>query len=323
MIRRATARAHPNIALVKYWGKRDAALNLPAVPSLSMTLGGFATTTTVTWGAEADSVALNGRPADAGTVRKVLRVLDRVDSARPPVAVVSANDFPSGAGLASSSSGFAALVVAADAAAGSGLSREALSVIARQGSGSACRSLWGGFVAWNVGERADGTDSHGVPLDVPPWDVAMVVAIVSGDQKDVASTAGMEQSRATSPYYDAWVRTAPDRVAAGRTAILDRDLTAIGKIMEASTFEMHAVMHTTRPSILYWKPATVACLHAVRALRGSGVEAYATMDAGPNVKVLCAAQDAERVGATLRDHVGDVRILGPGGDPTVSVEELG
>lgn len=314
---KATATAHPNIALVKYWGKRDTALNLPAVPSLSLTLDGFRTTTTVTWDAPRDEVVFNGAVADAETTRKVLAVLDLIDPGRPPASVVSDNDFPSAAGLASSSSGFAALVVAAAAAAERSLTLEHLSVLARRGSGSACRSLWGGFVEWTLGERADGTDSHGVPVaPVDHWDVVMVVAIVSGKKKAVGSTSGMEASRATSPYYDAWVRTAPSRVDTGRAAVRARDLRALGEVMESSTFEMHAVMHTTRPAILYWQPATVACLHAVRRLREEGIAAYATMDAGPNVKVLCARADAEAVAKVLNGHVDDVRIAAPGGAVT-------
>lgn len=314
----ATATAHPNIALVKYWGKRDTALNLPAVPSLSLTLDGFSTTTRVHWGVDVDKVYLQGRPADEDTRRKVLAALDRLDPARPPVRVDSLNDFPAGAGLASSSSGFAALVVAAAAAAERDLPRPELSVHARRGSGSACRSLWGGFVRWNLGESPDGSDSHGEPVaPADHWEVAMVVAIVSGDKKDVASTAGMETSRLTSAYYPAWVAQGPARVAAGVAAVQARDLRALGEQMEASTFEMHAVMHTTQPAILYWKPATVACLHAVRGLRASGTLAYATMDAGPNVKVLCGRADAEAVAEALRAYVSDVRIALPGGAPTV------
>lgn len=164
---KATAVAHPNIALVKYWGKRDDALNLPAVPSLSLTLGGFVTTTTVTWGAASDRFRLDGREAHADEARKVFALLDRIDPNRPRCDVESQNDFPTAAGLASSSSGFAALAVAGAAAAGVDLDPTALSVLARQGSGSACRSLWGGFVEWRLGERADGLDSHGLPVAGP------------------------------------------------------------------------------------------------------------------------------------------------------------
>ena len=310
----AVAEAHPNIALVKYWGKRDLALNLPAVPSLSLTLSGFTTRTEVTWGADADEVELDGAPATPKEAARVSAFLDRIDASRPPVRVRSHNDFPSGAGLASSASGFAALALAATEAAGQELSLEALTVLARQGSGSACRSLWGGFVRWHLGTRADGRDSHGeavAPQD--HWDVVMVVAVVHRGRKAVGSTEGMERSRTTSPYYAAWVDTAAADVEEGVAAVLARDLERLGTVMEQSTYKMHAAMHTSWPPLNYWQPGTVAALHAVRALRDDGVSAWSTMDAGPQVKVLCAAADAERVRAALAPHAQEVHVLPPGG----------
>jgi diphosphomevalonate decarboxylase len=309
----AIAIAHPNIALVKYWGKRDTALNLPAVPSLSMTLARWHTRTRVLWGVEVDRCTFNGAPADAETAAKVFKLLSILDADRPPVEVETANTFPSGAGLASSSSGFAALALAATAAAGRPLTPAALSVLARRGSGSACRSLYGGFVAWRMGERADGLDSHAEPIaPADHWDVRMVVATVSAARKPTGSTVGMERTRATSPYWDAWVSGSPALVTQAEAAIRDRDLPTLGAIVEASSFRMHATMHTTEPPILYWLPGSVAALQVVRELRAAGVGAWATMDAGPNVKVLCAAADAERVAAALRPVVAEVTILEPG-----------
>jgi diphosphomevalonate decarboxylase len=315
----ATALAHPNIALVKYWGKRDVGLNLPAVSSLSLTLDGFHTTTTVAWGAPADEVVLGGEPATGRPAEKVLRFLDLLAPGRPPCRVVSANSFPTGAGLASSASAFAALAVAGAAAAGLDLDDTALSRLARQGSGSACRSLWGGFVTWRRGERPDGADSHGVPLLAPEdWDVAMVVAVVSTDKKAVGSTEGMERARTTSPLYATWVAQAEGDVAAAEAAVAARDLPALGRIMEASTYKMHATMTTSDPPLLYWQPGSVACLHAVWALREQdGVGAWTTMDAGPQVKVLCRSADAGAVARVLRPHAKAVHVLAPGGPARV------
>lgn len=310
----ATALAHPNIALVKYWGKRALGLNLPAVSSLSLTLDGFHTRTTVTWGADADAVELDGAPASPTAAAKVLRFLDLLDPARPPCRVVSANDFPTGAGLASSASAFAALAVAGAAAAGRTIEPPALSRWARQGSGSAARSVFGGFVVWDRGAREDGVDSVARPvLDAGAWDVAMVVAVVSEAKKAVGSTEGMQRSAATSPLYATWVAQAEDDVRAGIAAVDQRDLAALGRVMEASTFKMHATMQTSDPPLLYWQPATIACLHAVWALRADGVGAWATLDAGPQVKVLCARADADAVAAALRPHALRVHVLGPGG----------
>lgn len=313
----ATAIAHPNIALVKYWGKRDLRLNLPAVSSLSLTLDGFSTRTTVRWGATSDRVRVSGAdPGDAFT-GKVLRFLDLCDPARPPCEVETENNFPTGAGLASSASGFAALVVAATAARGVDVDRTELSRLARQGSGSACRSLWGGFVAWRRGEREDGLDSHGEPLATTDWDLVMVVGVVSAAKKAVGSTEGMERSRRTSPLYATWVEQAEADVAEGEAAIAARDLDRLGRVMEASTYKMHATMHTSEPPLMYWQPGSVGALQAVWSLRASGTSAWTTMDAGPQVKVLCRANDADAVVAALRPHTTAVHVLRPGGPARV------
>jgi diphosphomevalonate decarboxylase len=314
----ATAEAHPNIAVVKYWGKRDIPLNLPAVPSLSVTLDRYRTRTTVTWGvdAAADHVELDGAVATGGPASKVSRFLDLVGGRdRPRCRVVSDNNFPTAAGLASSSSGFAALALAACAAARQDRDRRELSVLARQGSGSACRSLWGGWVHWRLGEQADGDDSHGEPLAPSGhWDVCVVVAIVGTARKKVGSTAGMQTTERTCPFYDRWVETAPADVAEGRRAILGRDLERLGRVMEWSTNKMHATMIATEPTLRYWAPASVAAMQRVEALREEGVGAWYTMDAGPNVKVLCLREDAARVADALREVVDQVETLGVGGD---------
>lgn len=314
----ATAVAHPNIALCKYWGKRDRALNLPATPSLSLTLSPFHTRTTVEWGADTDLAVLNGQTLAGNEARKVFAVLDLLDAQRPPCLVRSENDFPTGAGLASSSSGFAALVVAGAAAAGQGRAIEELAVLARRGSGSATRSLHGGWVEWPAGTRDDGLDSHGVPLAGPEhWDVRMIVAVVGAGPKDVGSTDGMLHTQATSPYFPAWVASAPADVEEARAAVLARDLERLGRVVERSSLRMHASMFAADPPLTYWRPASLAAMEAVRGLRKRGVGAWATMDAGPNVKVLCAAADAPAVAEALAAVADRIEILGPGGPARV------
>ena len=310
--------AHPNIALIKYWGKRDLELNLPAVPSLSVTLDHFRTRTSLTWDAAADEVVLDGVTVTGSGRARVLAQLDRVAPARPPCRVVSDNNFPTAAGLASSSSGFAALTLAAAAAGDQDLAPRRLSVLARQGSGSACRSLWGGWVAWDRGEADDGSDSHGRPVAPRDhWDLRVVVALVSAGKKGVGSTEGMERSRRTSAYYRAWCDTAQADLEDGLAALAARDLPRLGAAMERSTTKMHACMQTSVPSIRYWKPATVAVLDTVDALRREGVGAWSTMDAGPNVKVLCTAADAPAVADAIRSLDLDAIELGIGGDARV------
>lgn len=310
---RATAIAHPNIALCKYWGKRDAALNLPSTPSLSLTLAPFRTRTTVIWGAPADRVVFNGAENEGSEARKILATLDRFGP-RPPCEVHTDNDFPTAAGLASSASGFAALVRAADAASGANRSEAELAVLARRGSGSATRSLQGGWVEWTMGTRADGLDSHGVAIaPADHWDVRMLVVVVRAGPKEIGSTEGMNHTMRTSPYYPAWVEQAPADVDAAREAVRARDLEALGRVAERSALRMHASMLAADPAVLYWKPETLTALEVVRQARKAGVSAWATMDAGPNVKVLCAAADAPALAARLAEAGLQAHVLHPGG----------
>lgn len=309
----ATARSHPNIALIKYWGKRDVELNLPAVPSLSLTLSQFHTTTTVEWGTTVDSFNLNGIPQDGLAAQKVYRFLDLIDVHRPPCKVVSDNNFPTAAGLASSASAFSALALAGCAAAEKEYSVEALSCLARRGSGSASRSLFDGWVEWKMGVRTDGQDSHGIQIAPKEhWDVRMVMAVVSADQKPISSRAGMLDTQRTSPMYQAWCDSAAEDIRIAKDAIQNRDLESLGRQMEHSTLKMFSTMFTTLPSIRYWKPKTLALVDLVEKLRLRGVPCFYTMDAGPNVKVLCHTEHAEQVSKVLKTIVNTVYILEPG-----------
>ena len=310
----ATAIAHPNIALVKYWGKRERQLNLPAVPSLSVTLAPFETQTTVTWGAEEDRFSINGTVASGDAAQRIASFLDLIDSKRPPVHFESSNNFPTAAGLASSSSAFAALALAATHAAGLTPSLPELSALARQGSGSASRSLWGGFVTWSLGERKDGQDSHGHPIaDQDHWDLRVLVALVSDKKKAISSRDGMNRTQQTSPLFDGWIASGPADVTEAEKAIRAKDLQWLGEVMEHSTMKMVGTMFSARPPVVYMKPATVAVLHAISELRSSGVPAWTTMDAGPNVKILTTPQAAPQVEAALRAHVDQVHTLHVGG----------
>ncbi|ROR97144.1 diphosphomevalonate decarboxylase [Salana multivorans] len=307
-----SAVAHANIALVKYWGKRDGALMLPATSSVSLTLDAFRTTTTVTLLPEGapDEVELDGVRLEGAPRTKVVRFLDLVRSQVPPelagrgAGVVSRNDVPTGAGLASSASAFAALAGAAAGAYGLDLDRRGLSRLARRGSGSASRSVFGGFVRWNAGDlddpvRGDET-SYAEPLPTAPdLDVAMAVVVLDAGPKAIGSREAMASTVATSPYFPAWVEHTELDAAAATAAIAAGDLTVLGEIAEASAMRMHATMLAAYPAVRYLAPASLEVLDAVAALRADGVGAWATMDAGPNVKVLCAARDLELVGEAL------------------------
>ncbi|HEU4849477.1 MAG TPA: diphosphomevalonate decarboxylase [Terrimesophilobacter sp.] len=303
----ARARAHSNIALAKYWGKRDAALNIPAVGSISITLDALHTDTTVSFdtGLVDDEVWLDGRPQRIGTVPvgKVALVLNLVRERAGidlRARVVSENNFPTGAGLASSASGFAALAVAAAAAAGIEATPRELSVLARRGSASAARSIFGGYAELHAGSSADGSDSFAEPLlEGEAWPLSVVVAITDPGPKTISSTAGMQATSASSPFYRAWVESAPAGLDRMRAAILAHDLEAVGELAEHSCLALHSIKLTTRPALIYWNAATVAGIHAVRALRAEGLPVYFTIDAGPQLKALCRPEDAAAVSAAL------------------------
>lgn len=310
-----TAIAHPNIALIKYWGKRDITLNLPAVSSLSLTLSDFCTTTTVTAGGAIDSVTHNAAPAHPEFTRRTLLFLDMIDPNRPKCQISTKNNFPTKAGLASSSSGFAALALAASAELGKEATLSQLSGLARRGSGSASRSIFGGFVEWRCGTSDDGQDSIAHQIaDEDHWpDLRMIVVVVSSAKKAVGSTEGMERSRQTSPLYQAWVDGADTDVNEGREAVMHRDIQRLGEVMESSTMKMHATMTSSKPPLLYWSGATVEVLHRIWDLRASGVAAWVTMDAGPNIKVLTTASHAQRIMDTVHDLSEAVHNLHAGG----------
>jgi diphosphomevalonate decarboxylase len=309
----ATAQAQPNIALVKYWGKRDVPLNLPAVGSLSITLDTLWTRTRVRFDASltADRVRLNGK-SDDKEARRVSECLDLLRSRAGTslhAEVDSENNFPTGAGLASSASGFAALVVAAAKALDLDLPAAELSALARRGSGSAARSIFGGFVEWSRGERSDGSDSIAKPiLAADIWPLAVVVAVTSTAQKSVGSTEGMNRTRDTSPYYDAWVNTAEADLAEARTAVLAKDFDKLAAVAEYSCLKMHALALAARPGLLYWNGATVEAMHAVRRLRAEGVPVFFTVDAGPQVKAVCLPEAAARVRDVLATVPGVLRL---------------
>ena len=302
-----TARACANIALIKYWGKRDARLNLPAAGSLSLTLDALTTVTTVRFdrGLAADEMRLGGAPADAGALARTREFLELVRGLAgfdTRAAVDTVNHFPTASGLASSASGFAALALAATRAAGLTLDGATLSRLARQGSGSAARSIFGGFVRMQAGERGDGLDAVAHPIEAPALvaRVRMIVAEVGGGApKTHGSRDAMEHCAETSPLYAGWIAVVPRDLAAAEDAIARGDLAALGELAEANALAMHASAIAARPAIIYWQPASLAALAEVRALRARGLAAWATMDAGPHVKVLTSADDAAAVAQAM------------------------
>jgi len=308
----ATAQSSPNIAFIKYWGNRDNHLRLPVNGSISMNLEGLFTRTTVSFqpSLALDELVINGHEVTGKGLERVSAILELVRQAagiRFRAEVVSENNFPAGAGIASSAAAFAALALAATKAAGLAWSESQVSRLARLGSGSASRSIPSGFVEWKMGTGDE--DSYAVSIAPPEhWALADCVAIVAAGHKATGSTEGHALAP-TSPLQAARVADAPRRLEICRRAILERDFSALAQIIELDSDMMHAVMMTSQPQLFYWKPATLAVMEAVRAWRGEGLAVAYTIDAGPNVHVICPQTEMETVAARLREIAGVSNVL--------------
>ncbi len=321
-VKQATARANSNIAFVKYWGNVDDRLRLPANPSISMNLEGLYTETTVSWDGRlsSDQLTLNGEMSTGKVLERIsahlstLRQRLRIEGF---AYVRSSNNFPMGAGIASSASSFAALTVAAVAAAGLSLTERELTMLARLGSGSAARSIPTGFVEWHMGETHE--ESFAESIASPDyWELVDVIAIVSEEHKAVGSREG-HQSANMSDLQAARVRGAAARLEECKAAIMERDFARFAEVVEHDSNLMHAVMMTSRPPLFYWLPATLTVMDEVRRWRAAGLQVCYTLDAGPNVHCICVRNDSEQVSVALRTLSGvkEIRIAQPGGPAKV------
>ena len=310
--RTASAIANPNIAFIKYWGNRDPTLRLPANGSISMTLGGLETQTTVTFDEDlsSDHISVDGQPASPSACERVSLHLDLIRSIAGfdfYATVESRNNFPVGAGLASSASAFAALSLAGISAAGLSLEPIELSRLARRGSGSACRSIFGGFVEWYASETDEGSYAESFAA-ANHWDLQDLIVIVSHEHKGVGSTQGHALAD-TSPLQRARVADTQRRLKECRRAILDRDFLSFASIIELDSNLMHAVMQTSTPPLMYWYPETLRVMSAVTKWRAEGHEVCYTIDAGPNVHCLCTNDHADTIEGRLRRLPGVVKLL--------------
>lgn len=314
----ATALAHPNIAFIKYWGLADETRRIPANGSLSMNIDCLTTRTRVEFDPTlaADELHLNGQQVFGNGLARVQTFMERIRrlAAKKLYAhITSENNFPIGAGLASSASGFAALAMAGTAAIGLTLSERELSALARFGSGSACRSIPGGFVEWTVDPATGETDAQSIaPAD--HWDLVDCIAILSHAHKPVGSEEGM-RSAPSSPLQAARVADAERRLKLCRQAILWRDFAALAEITELDCNLMHAVMMTSTPPLYYWEPGSLAIIQAVKAWQAEGLPVTFTLDAGPNVHLITTRSSMDEVTGRLRrfPEVIDVLSGGPAG----------
>ena len=320
---RVSAKAHVNIALIKYWGKapkrNPLEANLPAVPSLSLTLDALWTETQIRFDPQApsDHGTLNGETMSEESILRCRPVLDRVRQladVRSPFAITSQNHVPTAAGLASSASGMAALAAAASRCAGlHDETGESLSELARIGSGSASRSIFGGWATWEGASAA---------ALAPPdhWDLSVVIAVVDSGPKSIGSREAMTSTALTSPYFDGWVTSAHATYERAIRAVKEKNLVQLIEAMEVSTMRMHACAMGAAPPILYWQPTSLAVIRKVEALRQSGPMCGWTMDAGPNVKIVCHSEDAEQVATSLSTIAGVQQVLTARPGPGISIE---
>lgn len=318
MFNKATARAHANIAFIKYWGNSDEFLRLPENSSLSMNLDGLYTETTVIWDdhVKCDSLELNGQAQTGIALERVVKHLDhlrkRVLGVQGCARVISRNNFPMGAGIASSASSFAALTTAAISGAGVNLSEQELSSLARLGSGSASRSIPTGFVEWFKGNSHE--TSYATSIAPPEhWDLVDVIVVVSDSHKKVGSTEG-HQSAHTSDLQQGRLSHVSDRLEVCKEALLKKDFAAFASVVEEDSNLMHSVMMTSRPPLFYWLPTSLEIIREVRVWREEGLQVCYTLDAGPNVHCICIREDVPKVIERLKglSSIVDIKVAGAG-----------
>ena len=312
MIMKATALAHPNIAFIKYWGIRDEALRFPANDSLSMTIGPLTTRTTVEFDHKQnqDTLVLNGEKVAGKTLTRMQGFMDRLRKVgnQPVFAkVTSDNNFPTSSGLASSASAYAALALAGTAALGLNLSKSELSSLARFGSGSASRSILGGFVTWQTDLSSN--SSFATSFATPDhWRLCDCIAVVSRSHKAVSSQDGMLNA-GSSPFQAARIADTQRRLDVCKRAILERDFDAFAQVVEQDSNMMHGVMMTANPPLFYWHPQSLALMKAIKTWQAEGLPVTYTLDAGPNVHVLCPQTLAEKIVQRLESFPGVLEVI--------------
>jgi diphosphomevalonate decarboxylase len=309
---KATCRATSNIAFVKYWGRTNHQLRLPMNGSISMNLAAAYTTTTVEFdpNLDRDQIDVTSTALDEKQAARVFQHVDRIREIAKTdtrVRVASQNNFPMGAGIASSASAFAALTVASAHAAGLSLDEKQLTILARQGSGSACRSVPSGFVEWHYGKTSE--DSFAETIASPDhWDIRDLIAITQTEHKAVGSTKGIELVT-TSPFNDTRVDLAHQSMDIIRQAILDRHWTQFGEETEREAIRLHMIAMTSDPPVFYWSPVTMRIIKSVIEWRNEGLETYFTIDAGANVHVMARGEDADQIQEKLANLEGVEQVI--------------
>lgn len=299
---KVTAQAPSNIAFVKYWGRKDEVLRLPENGSISMNLSTLLTTTTVEFGDfENDHVSFNGKIEDLENNRAIKHIdrIRKIANLHKKVKIITENNFPTGTGLSSSASGFAALTLAGVSAAGLKLSKKDLSILARQGSGSACRSIPDGFVEWKDGDTSE--ESYAESVFSPDYfEIADVIAVVSTEKKFLATSEGQKSAR-SGIFFEKRLEGIPEKINKVKKLIEEKNFTEFGDLIEREALEFHSILFTSNPPLFYWTPGTVAVMKYVQGLRREGLECYFTINTGQDVHVISRNEDAEKVSEKLKE----------------------
>ena len=322
----AVATACANIALIKYWGKREVSLNIPAAGSLSLTLDRLRTWTEVVRDPEAsaDTLVIDGSEVQGRPVERISRFADLVREQageNTRVRVVSHNTFPTAAGLASSASAFAALAVATTKAFGVEADDRALSILARRGSGSAARSIFGDFAVMHAGSAADGSDAYAESFEDSRIELAAAVAVAKAEEKKVGSTDGMELTRITSPFHAAWIDCVNRDLPKSQDLLRSGDIEALAELVEGNCLAMHANAMAARPGIIYFRASTLWAIEEVRTMRAEGIPVFFTIDAGPHVVAFTPPEHLDKVGARLGGHPEVAEVLTSAAGPGAHLEE--
>ena len=323
---KATAIAPSNIAFTKYWGKKNEVLRLPENGSVAITLSNLLTTTTVEFSStiKEDQVTINGEKEE-GEESRVIKHLDRIRQMADinhKAKVMSQNNFPIGTGLSSSASGFAALSLAASNAAGLQLSEKDLSILARQGSGSACRSIPSGFVEWLDGNTSE--TSYATQIFLPNWwNIADVVAIVSESKKEVSTSTG-QQSAQSSPFMPVRLRRMKEKNELVKKLIKERNFKQFGELIEAEALELHTIMLTQTPPLIYWTPGTLQIMKLTSLWRAQGLPVYFTINTGQDIHLIIEQKNVDKVQEKLREleFVKDIIVNTPGEGTKLSENHL-
>lgn len=314
-----TARAHTNIALIKYWGKKDADLRLPLMSSISMTLDAFYTDTSLLIDTEDKKFILNGQEVTGPAANRVFDYVERLQklfNVAGNFHVISDNHVPTAAGLASSSSAFAALAASFVKAYNLSISPKGLSILARLGSGSATRSIYGGFVKWNKGTNSANSFAEVID-EKPQMDLKLLAVEISEAEKKLSSTKGMKLAQ-TSPFFKPWIARNDEEIAQMEAAIKSNDFTKLGQLAELSASEMQAINLAAQPGFTYFANETLEIIKLIQELRNKGLECYYTIDAGPNVKILCQKNSCSNIKKYVKNILPNVKIVEAGFGPGIT-----